>query len=88
MNFISAEKAREQSSSFNLTQEEVIAEIGGLIDANSKAGKRSVVVKYMASVISREDVDAVLVIVRGHGYDAEFVDDDSDREQFFVRISW
>ncbi|MEB2111071.1 hypothetical protein JH275_01765 [Xanthomonas campestris pv. campestris] len=88
MSLIPADKAREQSSSFDLSQEQVVAGIADAIDANSKAGKRSIVMQYFTSAVSQQEIDGALATVRSKGYTAELINSGSNQEQFSVQISW
>ncbi|MET1113420.1 MAG: hypothetical protein ABWY08_00505 [Comamonas sp.] len=88
MFLISADKAREQSSSFDLSQEQIVAGIAEAINANSKAGKRSIVMQYLTSAASQQELDAALATVCSQGYTAEFIDAGSNQEHVSVRIGW
>ena len=87
MTIISADQAREQSGSFDLSEQQVVADIAKTIDANSKAGKRSVTRSYLASAVSEQEFAAALDQVSGKGYTVELISV-GDQEQRAVRISW
>jgi hypothetical protein len=88
MSLIPADKAREQSSAFDLSQEQIVADIAASIDANSKAGMRSIVRQYLTSAVSEQELHSALVAVRSKGYTAELISAATTQEQFSVQVSW
>ncbi|MCC4626621.1 hypothetical protein [Xanthomonas hortorum] len=86
-NLISADQARANSSSFDVSFEQIIADIASVLDACSKAGERSITRQYLASAVSDKELQAALNSVREKGYAAEIVED-GNVEKKTIRISW
>ncbi|WP_290654108.1 hypothetical protein [Idiomarina sp.] len=88
MSLISADQARTQSQSFDLTQQQVLDQIAKLIDGNSKVGKKEVVVQFLKSAVSKQELENSLAQVRGAGYSVELIEAKSESEKFSVKINW
>ncbi|MDO6842074.1 hypothetical protein Q4602_21565 [Paraglaciecola chathamensis] len=56
MSLISADEAREQSESFDLTDQQILDQISKLINSNSKAGKKSIVAQFLSSAVSKQEL--------------------------------
>jgi len=88
MSLIPVEKAREQSTTFDMSQEQVVEKLSFYIDANSKAGARVVIMNFYKSAVSQQELDGALATVRSSGYAVEVLNNASDEEQFSIRVSW
>lgn len=88
MPLIPAEQARKQTSSFEMSQEQVLENMSFAIDANSKQGQKSVIAYYLRSAVSQQELDGAMAIVRSNGYAADMVDLGGDSVNFAVKISW
>jgi hypothetical protein len=88
MSLIPADKAREQSSAFDLSEEQIVASIAKSIDASSKVGKRTIVMQYLTSAVSQQELDGALAVVRSKGYTADLISAATTQEKFSVQISW
>jgi hypothetical protein len=88
MSLIPAEKARAQSTSFDMSQEQVLENISSSIEVSSKLGERTTVVRYLKSAVSQQELDAALATVRTGGYTVEMINGAHDKEAFLIRVSW
>ncbi len=88
MPLIPAEKALAQSTSFDMSQEQVLEDISSSIDANSKAGARFITLQYLKSAVTQQELDGALATVRSNGYDVEMLNGTLDNEKFSIRVSW
>ena len=87
MSLIPVEKARAQSISFDMSQEQVLEKISFYIDANSKGGARLVIMDFFKSAVSQQELDGALATLRSNGYTVEVLNSNSD-QQFSIRVSW
>lgn len=88
MSLISADEARKQSESFDLTEQQVFDQISQLINGNSKAGKKSIVAQFLSSAVSKQELAGALEKVREKGYSVELIQNKEESEKNSVRISW
>ena len=88
MPLISADKARQNSASFDLTKDQIVEEISHSIDANSKSGVRSIVVQYLRSAVSQQELEDALSSVRSQGYTTEIIENAADKEKMTAKICW
>ena len=88
MSLIPVDKARTQSAAFDLSQEQVLKNISDSIDANSKSGRRLVVMSYLKSAVSQQELDGALEKVRQNGYVVEIMQNSVDKDSHLIKVSW
>lgn len=85
-NLISATEAKQNAEAFDLTCDQMIAQIANLIEANSKAGTRFVVAGFLKSAVTAQELDKAIELIAAKGY---LVDSAvTSPESRAIRISW
>jgi|GEM_PF-1838754 len=87
-NLISAEQARENAEKFNLTSNQVIAEIAQSIEANSKAGNTCLIMSFKKTAVSGHEMEVVLAALVKKGFRAARHDIQPKETETSIKIEW
>ncbi len=87
-NLISADQARENAEKFNLTSNQVIAEIAQSVEANSKAGNTSLLKSFKKTAVSGHEMAVVLAALVEKGFRAARHDIQPKEDETCIKIEW
>jgi hypothetical protein len=87
-NLISAEEARAASSSYDLTADQVIAQLAHVISSNASLGQKSITQSFSSRSVSPTELEVAVQAVRSKGYDVSTKPNTSSPDETFVVVSW
>ena len=83
---IHADEARRNSESFDLSCDQIVSQIGQLIDSNSKVGRRSVTAMFLKSAVTEEEMRSATDAIKARGYSIKPAS--SESESYAINIHW
>ncbi len=88
MSLISAEQAKSNAEAFDLNRDQVLDKVNNSIAANSKVGKRDVVMKFLKTAVSNDELDYVKGKLRDQGYDVSDLTQKLNGDSHALKIEW
>lgn len=85
---ITADQARQNAEQFDLTADEILAKIEQSIDANSRAGAKSILTSFKKAAASDAEIQEVLGKLNAAGFDASLNNIQPNPDETVVRIEW
>lgn len=88
MSLISAEQAKRNADAFDLSREQVLEKVAQSINANSKSGKREVVIKFLQSAVSDDELNYVKVKLKAQGFKVVDLTPQVKSDSHALKIKW